>query len=541
MMSDISPTCGTALMRLLRNYGTDVIFGIPGVHTLELYRGIAEVGIQHITPRHEQSAGFMADGYARATGKVGVCCLITGPGVTNAATSIAQAYSDSVPMLVMSSVNKTASLGLGQGDLHEVPGQQALTEHFTNFSHTVLDVESLPEVIARAFSVYDASRPRPVHIEIPIDLIEKPVTWQPFPAARLTPPNAPMHILEQVAELLEGASNPAIILGGGAIRASVEAERLVSLLNSPVVTTFSAKGVVSENHPLSLGANLLHPPVLDFLQQADVVLAVGTHLSETDIWSRGGDIKFDGKLIRIDLDGGQVYRNAIPDIGIVGDSKHALKQLTELLGHREEKSSADARTEKAELVQDLLKRTQPHWYENTPLHLGVWEAIRNTLPDEGIVTADSTQLVYSGNYCYRARRPRTYLTSTTGYGTLGYALPAAIGAKLGRPDCPVVCVAGDGGFMFSIQELSTAVEHQLPIVVLLWNNDGYGEIRDNFNQSKIPLVGVDLDTPDFISVAEGFGCRALRLERLRDLSQIMQEGFELNQPTLVEVRLESIS
>ena len=538
-MNDNSPTCGVALMRLLRNYGTDVIFGIPGVHTLELYRGIAEAGIQHITPRHEQSAGFMADGYARATGKVGVCCLITGPGVTNAATSIAQAYSDSVPMLVISSVNKTASLGLGQGDLHEIPAQQKLTEHFTNFSHTVLDVESLPEVVARAYSVYDASRPQPVHIEVPIDLIDKPVNWQDNPAARLTPPNAPMHILEQVADLLDGATNPAIILGGGAICASVEAEKLVNLLNTPVVTTFAAKGIIPEDHPLSLGANLLHPPVLDFLQQADVVLAVGTHLSETDIWSRGGDIRFDGTLIRIDLDAGQIYRNAIPDIGIVGDSQHALQQLAELLSHLEAKHSANARTDKAELVEDLLKRTRPHWYVGTPLHLSVWETIRNALPDEGIITADSTQLVYSGNYCYGARRPRTYLTSTTGYGTLGYALPAAIGAKLGRPECPVVCVAGDGGFMFSIQELATAVEHQLPIVVLLWNNDGYGEIRDNFKQSKIPLVGVDLEMPDFISVAEGFGCRALRLERLFDLSQIMQEGFKLNRPTLVEMRPDS--
>lgn len=540
-MSDHSPTCGTALMRLLRNYGTDIIFGIPGVHTLELYRGIAEVGIQHITPRHEQSAGFMADGYARATGKVGVCCLITGPGVTNTSTAIAQAYSDSVPMLVISSVNRTASLGLGQGDLHELPAQQKLTEHFTNFSHTILDVESLPEVIARAYAVYDGSRPQPVHVEIPIDLVEKPVTWPPNPATRLAPPNAPMRILEQVAELLDSAVNPAIILGGGAISAPVEAEKLVNLLNSPVVTTISAKGVVSEDHPLSLGANLPYPPVLDFLQQADVVLAVGTQLSETDIWSRGGDIKFDGKLIRIDLDGGQIYRNAIPEIGIIGDSRHALKQLAELLGSMDKMSSANARTERAKLVQDLLKRTRPYWYDNSPLHLGVWDAIRSALPDEGIIAADSTQLVYSGNCCYRARRPRTYLTSTTGYGTLGYALPAAIGAKLGKPDCPVVCVAGDGGFMFSIQELATAVEHQLPIIVLLWNNDGYGEIRDNFNQSKIPLVGVDLEMPDFISVAEGFGCRALRLERLRDLSQIMQEGFELNRPTLVELKPESIN
>ena len=538
-MGKTHQTCGVALMRLLRNYGTDVIFGIPGVHTLELYRGIAEVGIQHVTPRHEQSAGFMADGYARATGKVGVCCLITGPGVTNAATPIAQAYSDSVPMLVLSSVNKTSSLEMGQGDLHEVPGQQKLTEHFTEFSHTVLDVDSLPEVLAGAHAIFDAARPRPVHIQIPIDLIETPATWETSSVTRLTTPNAPMPKLEQAAKLLTGAKNPAMILGGGTKDASIQAEQLANLLNLPTVTTFAAKGVISEDHPLSLGANLLHPPVLDFLRQADVVLAVGTHLSETDIWSRGGNIEFDGKLIRVDLDPRQIFRNAAPNLGIVGDARHALEQLAEMID-RGGAPSASNRSNKAEFVRDLLQSTRPHWYEYTYSHLKVWETIRDALPDEGIITADSTQLVYSGNYCYRSRNPRTYLTSTTGYGTLGYALPAAIGAKLGKPDCPVLCVAGDGGFMFTIQELATAVEHRLPIVVILWNNDGYGEIRDNFNQSDIPLVGVDLEMPDFISVAEGFGCNAHRLERLGDLPQIMQEGFKLNRPTLVEMRPESI-
>lgn len=539
-MTDKHHTLGTALMRQLREYGTDVIFGIPGVHTLELYRGIVQAKMQHVTPRHEQSAGFMADGYARATGKVGVCCLITGPGVTNAATSIAQAYSDSVPMLVLSSVNRTSSLEMGQGDLHEVPGQQKLTEHFTEFSHTLLDVDSLPEVLARAHAVFDAARPRPVHIEIPIDLIESPVRWGVSPVTRLSAPNSPMTDLEQAAELLAGAKNPAMILGGGAIDASVKAERLTDLLNSPVVTTFAAKGVICEDHPLSLGANLLYPPILDYLREADVVLAVGTHLSETDIWCRGGDIEFDGKLIRIDLDPAQIFRNAPPHLGIVGDAGHALDELAELIKRRGASASVD-RVDKVRSVKDLLQCSRSHWSESTHSHHQVWETIRDTLPDRGIITADSTQLVYSGNHCYRARKPRTYLTCTTGYGTLGYALPAAIGAKLGKPDCPVVCVAGDGGFMFTIQELATAVEHQLPVVVILWHNDGYGEIRDNFKQSGIPSVGVDLASPDFVSVAQGFGCAAHRLERLQDLPAIMQGGFTLNRPTVVEIRPESVS
>ena len=533
-------TCGIGLMNLLAGYGTEFVFGIPGVHTVELYRGIAQCGIRHVTPRHEQSAGFMADGYARSTGKVGVCCLITGPGVTNAATALAQAWSDSVPVLAVSSVNKTGSLELGQGDLHELPGQHKLTEHFTAFSQTILDVNTVPEVVARAFSVFDSMRPRPVHLEIPIDLIDNEVNWNHAPAVRTKPPEAPQALLEQAAELLIGAQSPTLILGGGCKHASAEALRLAEQLNAVVVTTFAAKGVVSEDHSLSIGANLLHPPVLDFLKEADTVLAVGTHLSETDIWSRGGDIEFDGNLIRVDLEPGQIYRNAMPEIGIIGDARHALDSLSELVVTNGNSPRAE-RQQQEKLVQELLDSTPPYWYEDTPIHAKVWDVIREELPDDGIVTADSTQLVYSGNFYYRSRRPATYLTSTTGFGTLGYALPAAIGAQLGNPHTPVVCVAGDGGFLFTIQELATAVEHNLPIVIVLWHNDGYGEIRKNFEHQNIPLVGVDLEMPDFIAVAKGFGCHAERLSDLWEFGSMLQAGFRADRPTLLEIRTDLFS
>ena len=534
-MANSQNTCGISLMKLLKSYGTEFVFGIPGVHTLELYRGIAESGIQHITPRHEQSAGFMADGYARATGKVGVCCLITGPGVTNAATALAQSYSDSVPVLAISSVNKTGSLELGQGDLHELPAQQKLTEHFTAFSQTIFDVESVPEVVARAYSVFDAMRPRPVHIEIPIDLIDSNVDWNPVQAMRVQAPHASQNLLEQAAKRLSTAICPSVIFGGGCKHAASEANQLIDLLNAPAVTTFAGKGVISEDHPLSLGANLLHPPILDFLQQADVVLAVGTHLSETDIWSRGGDIAFDGDLIRVDVDAGQIYQNAMPSIGIIGDSRHALQELSKLISSVSSRIQLD-RKKQEHLVGNLLDSTPPHWYENTSIHAKIWNIIRGVLPDDGIITADSTQIVYSGNYIYPARQPRTYLTSTTGYGTLGYALPAAIGAKLGKPEVPVVCVVGDGGFLFTIQELATAVEHKLPIVIVLWHNDGYGEIRDNFNRLNIPLVGVDLEMPDFLAVARGFGCNAKRAGNLGEFTRLLQNGLEANRPTLLEIQ-----
>ncbi|MXW47175.1 MAG: 5-guanidino-2-oxopentanoate decarboxylase [Gammaproteobacteria bacterium] len=496
-MSQGTRSCGIQLMKLLEDYGTEFVFGIPGVHTLEIYRGIADSSVRHVTPRHEQSAGFMADGYARATGKVGVCCLITGPGVTNAATPLAQSYSDSVPILAISSVNKTSSLELGQGDLHELNSQSKLSAHFTAFSQTILSTDSVPEVIARAYATFNASRPRPVHVEIPIDLINNPVNWSQFRESQAHPPQADHELLRTAAKALAKANKPAVILGGGCKDSAAEAAELVEVLGAPVVTTFAGKGIISEDHPLSLGSNLLHPPVLDFLKQAEIVLAVGTHLSETDIWSRGGDIEFDGQLIRIDIDPSQLYRNAPPDIPILGNASHALAEIANHLNSMN-LNPANSHAESRLLVSNLLESTKSHWYENTPVHIKVWDKIRSTLPDHGIVTADSTQLVYSGNYVFKARRPRTYLTSTTGYGTLGYALPAAIGAQLGKPDSPVVCVIGDGGLMFTIQELATAVEHRLPIVIVLWHNDGYGEIRDNFNEFGIPLVGVDLAIPNII-------------------------------------------
>ncbi len=538
-MSQDTRSCGIQLMKLLEDYGTEFVFGIPGVHTLEIYRGIADSSVRHVTPRHEQSAGFMADGYARATGKVGVCCLITGPGVTNAATPLAQSYSDSVPILAISSVNKTSSLELGQGDLHELNSQSKLSAHFTAFSQTILSTDSVPEVIARAYATFNASRPRPVHVEIPIDLINNPVNWSPSRESIAPAPQADYGLLRTAAQALAKAKKPAVILGGGCKDSAAEAAELVAVLNAPVVTTFAGKGIISEDHPLSLGSNLLHPPVLDFLKQADSVLAVGTHLSETDIWSRGGDIEFDGQLIRIDIDPSQLYRNAPPDVPILGNASHALAEIASILNSMN-LNPANSHAESRLLVSNLLESTKSHWYENTPVHIKVWDKIRSTLPDHGIVTADSTQLVYSGNYVFKARRPRTYLTSTTGYGTLGYALPAAIGAQLGKPDSPVVCVIGDGGLMFTIQELATAVEHRLPIVIVLWHNDGYGEIRDNFNEFGIPLVGVDLAMPNFISVARGFGCHAESVCDLAELPHLVKKGFRADRPTLLEIHADRV-
>jgi acetolactate synthase-1/2/3 large subunit len=324
-------TCGEMLVRLLEAYGVDTVFGIPGVHTVELYRGLPDTGIRHITPRHEQGAGFMADGYARVTGKPGVCFLITGPGVTNAATAMGQAYSDSIPMLVISAVNNTHDLGMGIGRLHELPDQRNTTAGFTVFSHTLLDPHDLSEVLARAFASFNGERPGPVHIEIPVNVITQQVSFQHDDAVICPKPSANYDTLKLAARELAQARRPVILLGGGSVGASVEARELVDKLGAPVFLTLAAKGVVDESHPLCAGAILPFPCAHDTIARADVVLAVGTEFSETDRNLAPDPIKIDGRIIRIDIQAEQLMRTHRPDLPILGDAAHALSGLNTLL------------------------------------------------------------------------------------------------------------------------------------------------------------------------------------------------------------------
>ena len=290
-------TCGEVLVEILEAYGIDTVFGIPGVHTVELYRGLPKTKLRHVTPRHEQGAGFMADGYARVTGRPAACFIITGPGMTNIATALGQAYGDSVPMLVISSVNNSRELGLGEGRLHELPGQRDLIAGVTAFSHSLLRAENLPAQLARAFAVFDSARPRPVHIELPLDVITasgEGLNRRPPPRCARPGPN-PKAIAEAAA-LLSRARAPMVVLGGGTQDASEEARQLVETLGAPTALTINARGVLPPGHPLSLGGALPHPPVLQALKEADVVLAVGTELGETDTLLFDDQLKLEGKL-----------------------------------------------------------------------------------------------------------------------------------------------------------------------------------------------------------------------------------------------------
>lgn len=523
-------TCGEALVEILENYEIDTVFGIPGVHTVELYRGLPNTKIRHITPRHEQGAGFMADGYARASGKPAACFIISGPGMTNIVTAMGQAYADSIPMLVISSVNNTHELGLGEGRLHELPDQRGLVRGVSVFSHSMLRAAELPSVLARAFAIFDSARPGPVHIELPLDVITAPGDQLSRTAHRTRVRPGPDHrAVARAAALLRAAKDPFVVLGGGTADAPEAARALVERLGARTALTINAKGVLPPGHPLSLGSTLPQPPVLDALQSADVVLAIGTELSETDTLLFYSQLKLAGKVIRVDIEAEQLVRNALPEVAICSDAGLAMQALHDALeGFAPDQTRTRARVARmrAELAEMLLPAYR--------VHHRFLDHVAEALPGV-IVAGDSTQPVYGGNLSYEAAGPRSYFNSSTGYGTLGYGLPAAFGAKLAMPDRPVVALIGDGGIQFTIGELATAVELGLPVPILIWNNRGYGEIKQYMADRDIPQIGVDIYTPDFQAIAKGFGCNALKAESFEHLKQALRKAVTADRPTVIEI------
>ena len=529
-----TPSCAQVLMHLLKGYGVDTVFGIPGVHTIELYRGLPGSGLTHITPRHEQGAAFMADGYARASGKPGVCFLITGPGVTNAATAMAQAFSDSIPMLVISAVNRREDLGTGRGRLHELPRQQDVTRGFCVWQHALTSAEQLPETLARAFQVMHAPRPGPVHIEIPIDLFPAPMSRALEDYRAVAPaalPAASAETVASAAQMLAEAKRPVILLGGGAQNAGMEATALAEKIAAPVFESLAAKGIVDERHPLCGGANLSFSNVRARVENADVVLAVATELAETDRNLMRDNYHFKGKLIRVDLDPAQLVCNANPDLAICADAKATLQQLADAIPASD---NGNQQKSAAEEVEKLLRDCRSEWWPGSEDRFPWVQALRDVLPDDGIFVTDSTQLAYNTNHALRLFQPRSHITCTTGYGTLGFALPAAIGAALASPR-PVIGLIGDGGIMFTLGELAAAVEQQLSLPILVWNNSGYGEIRDFMDEAAVEQEGVNLHAPDFVTLARAFGAEGCRIDQPEQLAAAVAEAFGRKGPTLIEI------
>lgn len=499
-------TTGEYLTQLLASYGVDTVFGIPGVHTIELYRGLTGSGIRHVTPRHEQGAGFMADGYARACGRPGVCFIISGPGMTNIATPMGQAYGDSIPMLVISSVNAHGRLGSGDGWLHELPDQRGLIAGVAAFSRTIHTPAELAPAIAQAFALFDGARPRPVHIEIPIDVLHASATHLsaiPDRQPRLVPGVPAPAALDDAADRLGEAERPVILAGGGALGGAAPIRTLAERLGAPVVLTTNARGLLPPDHPLQISLSPSLPAVREVIAEADVVLALGTELGSTDYdFDEDGGFRIDGDLIRVDLDPQQMMRGVAPALGLIGDAAQTTAALVDRLAERDIANGA-ARAARVRGADGDLSATLRG-------DLAFLDTVRDTLPD-ALIVGDSTQLVYAGNIAFAAATPGSYWNSATGFGTLGYGLPAGIGAALACSK-PVIALAGDGGFQFSMPELASATEAGVDLILLLHDNTGYGEIKKAMLAADVDPVGVDLFTPDFeaIGAACGWSVRRVR-------------------------------
>ena len=509
---------GEALVSLLEAYGVDTIFGIPGVHNVEMYRALPRSKIRNVLVRHEQGAGFMADGYARATGKPGVCFTITGPGLTNILTPLGQAWSDSSNVLVISSALDIQDSAQGRGRLHEMIDQRAAAASVTALHMRAYTPKDVRDAVARAFANFASQRPRPAYLEIPLDLLKKPAGegWHARGLPTVASPS-PAQVDAAIAKL-NGARKPLILLGGGALHAGAAAVAIAEKLKAPIITTTAGKGAVPADHPLCLGYVLGREASWEMLRQSDAILCAGSELSETDFWN--DDVVIERNLIRIDIDPSVMGRPHSAEIAILGDAREALETIAAGLKDRPGEAKASFDLGEPDALRAMLAQ--------------VLDVIRTALPQETVICSDMTQIAYAANEIFPVSRPRTWL-HPVGFGTLGFALPAGIGAKFGVGETPVAVMIGDYGLQYTINELGTAAEHRLPLVILMWNNDALGQIRDDMVNKGIQPNAVTLKNPDFQALAKAYGCHAQKPQSLKALAEAIRAALAADGPTLIEM------
>jgi acetolactate synthase-1/2/3 large subunit len=523
-------TGGQAVVAQLEREGVDVAFGMPGVHTLDIYDALVDSEIDHVTTRHEQGAGFMADGYARTTGRVGVALVITGPGLTNAATPIGQAYSDSSPMLVISSQNETNEDGRGKGYLHELKDQQGAMENIAAYSEQVTRVADIPEAVSAAFEYLRTNRPRPVHLQIPTDVLAREERAElAAPVGEPAPEPVDEPRIEAAVDRLAEADRPLLVVGGGASGAADAVRRLVDAAGVPVVSTVAGKGVVSADHPLALGATTGKEPVAEFVESRDLVLAIGTELGSQEF----GSIDLPENLVQIDVDYRNLGKTYPTEIGIVADAAAAVPELADRVESRGVAFGDDQR----EAVADLRDRIELVPDERDDRHR-ILAALREALDDDAVVANDMTKLSYAASSEFPIREPDTFLFPR-GYGTLGFGPPAAFGAAVGLPDRQVVGLVGDGGFLFTVQALATAVKYDLAVPIVVVNDDSYGileEIQARDYDGR--TYGTDIENPEFVPLARAFGAAAERID-VDDVETALPDAlaaaFDRDRPTVVEI------
>ncbi len=523
-------TGGEAVVRSLKAHGVDTVFGIPGTHNLGIYDALREMGsIRHILARHEQGAAFMADGYARASGKVGVCLSTTGPAALNTLASLGTAYSDSSPVLCIASEIPAKGIGLGKGYLHECEDQLGSFAPVTKWRALADTVESIPGVMREAFAAMQSGRPRPVAVEIPCDTLDESEDVSILAAAGISRPAPEPGQVERAAALLQAARRPVIWAGGGVIGsgAGTELQQLAERLQAPVFTTVLGKGAVSDDHPLAAGATILHPAGRDFVAECDVMLAVGTRFTEeeSDRWG----LRLPDTLIHVEIDPEEIDRNYAATLGVVGDARAALQLINDELQELRREDNTIA-AEVAALRQKVWRYCQ----ERAPEGVELVQTLRKALPRETILVSDLTVAAYWCRRMLDIYEPRTNIYPW-GFCTLGFGLPAAIGAKVARPDRPVVALCGDGGFMFNCQELAAAVQFDVPIITLVFNDEAYGVLRPQQEARYGAAHAVDVVNPDFMGLADAFGVDGCRVDSIEQLGPAVTKAIEADRSTLIEL------
>ena len=525
-------TGGQALVKSLYREGVRVVFGLPGVQTYHATDALYdEPAIRFITTRNETATTYMADGYARAARDVGTALVVPGPGLLNATSGLGTAYAASSPVLLISGQINRDMLGKGVGILHEIDDQLDVVRPITKWSKRILQPAEVPAAVHQAFEHLRTGRPRPVEIEIPPETLAEVADVDLLESASFLPPAGDPRSLDRAAEALAQAKRPVIWAGGGVISsgASGPLTALAELLQAPVITTPEGKGAVSDHHYLSMGvprgptsAWTPGEPLRDFFNSCDLVLAVGTRFATAASAA-------DQQVVQIDIDEAEVGRNHAKTLGVVGDAAAALTEI-----HRRLTDAGVVRPSRQSDFEAMRAERRAHVDDVQPQGALI-RAIRDNMPDDGIFISGMTQVGYYSRRFYPVYQPGAYLTSSY-FGTLGYAWPTALGAKVAQPDRAVVAVSGDGGFLFNSQELATAVQHRINAVVIVFNDNAYGNVlRDQHNRFNGRVFGSELQNPDFMKLADAYGAAGIRANTPEELGPALRRALDMDSPVLLEV------
>lgn len=532
-----------ALMVAMEKEGVKEVFGLPGGANLPMYDEFARCNIRHILVRHEQSAAHMADGFGRVSRKPGVCFATSGPGATNILTGIATAQADSSPMVAITGQVPVAMIGKDAFQESDIIGMANPVVKYAFQPRTPGDI---PEMVRKGFYIAETGRPGPVLIDVPKDVQQKEASMvfpDEFKIRGYHPWTDPdiMHV-ERAIEMLLSAERPIILAGGGTIISSAFAElqSIAELLMIPVVTTFKGKGAFPENHPLSLGPIGMHghAEANKMMTEADCVLAIGTRFSDRSV---GTFEAFEKrlKIIHMDVDPAEIGKNQTTSVAVVGDVRASLRIMVKMLMQK-----AVKRNEENIWIKHV-KETKAYWKEHLKLHPGemgaakILRKLREVLPHDSIVTTEVGQHQMWASLFYDVIQPGTFFSST-GLGTMGWGFPAAIGAKVARPDVPVVDIAGDGSFSMTENSLATAVLEDIPVIVFLLNNFTLGMVaqwqRTFYNRR---MIGVDQGKcPDYVKLAESYGAQGIRAQSMDELDKAIKTALKSDVATVIDIPID---